>query len=164
MMVYLIAARLALRVIPFRWLAGYLSQPPRRPQATFAERRWFGATAYHPLTAQRDEITGAERAQFRRAVHWIMPEAIWFLPGETVCLPQAIAAQTFLRRLGMATTLYLGAATLPTHGLMVHAWLQDGDNIIIGQTVGQNYHVLACFPASPAAQEHSSAAVGLTSF
>jgi hypothetical protein len=145
-MLYLLAARLALCVIPFRWLTWFLERSPRRPQDTFTERRRIGASVRSAFTANRDEITGSERARFRKKAQSLINLAAWFLPGETVCLPRAIAAQTFLRRLGIGTTLYYGAAILAERGLTAHAWLQDGNEVIVGQTDGQEYHTLARYP------------------
>jgi hypothetical protein len=99
-----------------------------------------------PFTACRHEITGIERERFRKGVQWGINEAAWFLPGETVCFPRAIAAQAFLRRLGIGTTLCYGAATLPERGLTGHVWLQDGDEVVVGQHDGQDYHILARYP------------------
>jgi hypothetical protein len=143
---YLLAARVALRVIPFRRLTWFFERLPRRPQETFAERKRVGASARMPFTAGKDEITGTERARFRRRVQWLTNEAAWFLPGETVCFPRAIAAQALLRRLGIGTTLYYGAATLPERGLTAHVWLQDGSEMIVGHHDGQDYHILAPYP------------------
>jgi hypothetical protein len=145
-MLYLLAARVALRVIPFRRLTWFFERPPRRPQDTFAERERIGAAARTPFTAGKDDITGTERARFRKAVQWIIDEAAWFLPCETVCLPRAIAAQVLLRRRGIGTTLYYGAATLPERGLTAHAWVQDGSQVIVGRSDGQDYHILARYP------------------
>lgn len=149
-MLYLLAARLALRVIPFRWLTWFFERPPRRPQDTFAERQRIGASARMPFTARKDEITGTERERFRRRMQWWINEAAWFLPGETVCLPRAIAAQEILRRFGIGTTLYYGAATLPERGLTAHVWLQDGSEVIVGHYDGQDYHILAHYPETHA--------------
>jgi hypothetical protein len=145
-MFYLLVARLALRVIPFRRLTWFFERPPRRPQDTFAERQRIGAAARMPFTARQDEITGTERERFRKGVQWLINEAAWFLPGETVCFPRAIVAQAILRRLGMAATLYYGAATLPERGLTAHAWVQDGSQVIVGRSDGQDYHILARYP------------------
>lgn len=147
-MIYLLAARLALRVIPFRWLTWFFERPARRPEDAFAERAWLGASAQIPYTVCKDEIVGVERERLRKVVRWLANEATWFLPGKTVCLPRAIVAQAFLRRLGLGTTLYYGAATLPERGLTAHAWLQDGSEVVIGNTGGQDYHVLAHYPGS----------------
>jgi hypothetical protein len=145
-MLYLLAARVALRVIPFRRLTWFFEHPPRKPEDTYAERRRIGAAARVPFTAGKDDISGTERARFRKAVQWVTDEAAWFLPGETVCLPRAIAAQVLLRQRGIGTTLYYGAATLPERGLTAHAWLQDGSEIVVGQHDGQDYHTLARYP------------------
>lgn len=145
-MFYLLAARLALSVIPFRWLTWFFERPPKRPQDTFAERQRIGAAARKPFPVSKDEIAGLERARFRKRTQSLINDAAWFLPGETVCLPRAMAAQTFLRRLGIGTTLYYGAATLAESGLTGHAWLQDGNEVIVGQTDGKEYLTLARYP------------------
>ena len=121
----LFVARLALRVIPFRRLTPYFERPAQRPQATIADD---------------------ERKRLREEMPWLINEAAWFLPGETTCFARAIAAQSILRRLGMATTLYYGAATLPDGGLTAHVWLQDGAAGIIGHDTAQRYHILARYP------------------
>ncbi len=150
-MFYLATARLALVVIPFRWLTWFFERPPRRPQDTFVERQRIGVTARTPFVVSKDEITGLERARFRKRTQSLINDAAWFLPFETVCLPRAIAAQTFLRRLGIGTTLYYGAATLADRGLTGHAWLQDGNEVIVGQSDGKEYLTLAHYPDSQAA-------------
>ena len=145
-MLYLLAARLALWMIPFRRLTWFFERPPRRSQDTFAERQRIGASAQIPFTAGKDEITGTERERFRRRAQRLIDAAAWFLPGETVCFPRAIAAQAILRRLGIGTALYYGAATLPERGLTAHVWLQDGNEVIVGHHDGQDYHILARYP------------------
>jgi len=79
-------------------------------------------------------------------MQWLINEAAGFLPGETTCFVRAIAAQSILRRLGMGTTLYYGAATLPDSGLTAHVWLQDGTAGIIGHDMPRHYHILARYP------------------
>ena len=145
-MLYVFAARLALRMIPLRRLTWFFERPSRLPQDTFTERQQIGTAARPPYAANQNEITEAERERLRKDTWWLTREAAWFLPGETVCFPQAIAAHLFLRRLGMGTTLYYGAATLPEHGLTTHVWLQDGNEVIVGHTGKRYYHILAHFP------------------
>lgn len=82
---YLLAARLALRVIPFRRLTWFFERPPKRPEDTFAERERLRASSPTLYPILKDEITDAERARFRKGVRWLINEAAWFLPGETVC-------------------------------------------------------------------------------
>lgn len=143
-------ARLALRVVPFRRLTWFFERPPKRPEATYAEREQLCKSSLPTLyTTRKDEITGVEREQLRKGVQWLIDEAAWFLPGETTCFPRAIAAQEILRRLGMGTTLYYGAANLPERGLTAHVWLQDGSEVIVGHHEAQDYHVLARYPDQP---------------
>lgn len=122
-MLYLLAARAALSVVPFRRLVPFFESPAKKP-----------------------EITGARRELARAVVGWAIEVAAGRLPGETVCFPRAIAAQAMLRRRGVSTMLYYGAATLPQRGLTAHAWVQDGAAGVVGHQSAPDYHVLACYP------------------
>ncbi len=118
---YLVAARVVLWVIPFRWLAPLFELSPRGPELEGDARK-----------RARDEV--------RRAVH----VAAERLPG-TTCFPKAIAAQAMMRRRRVATTLYWGAATLPGEGLAAHVWVQDGDVGVQGKRVSGAYTALAAY-------------------
>lgn len=121
--VYLAAARLALRFFHFKRLT------------------WlFGRAAKKP------EVVGNARAQFRKEVRQAIGDAQRFLPGETACFPRAIAAQAMLRRRGVSTTLYYGAKTIPDRGLTAHAWVQDGAVGVVGYSDASDYHALARYP------------------
>jgi hypothetical protein len=120
---YLLAARLALRVIPFRWLIWFFERPPKQPQ-----------------------VTDAERERMRKGVRWLMDEAAWFLPGETTCFPRAIVVQAMLRRHGVCTTLYYGAARSPDGELKTHVWVKDGTEGVVGHLIAGQYHILARYP------------------
>jgi hypothetical protein len=120
---YLLAARIALRVLPFRWLTPIFEREPRVPELEGPER---------------DEV----RAEVRRAIH----RTARLLPG-TACFPKAIAAQAMLRRRAVATTLYCGAARIPGEGLVTHVWLQDGDVGVAGHRVSRDYEPLAQYSA-----------------
>jgi len=144
---YLLIARLALRLIPFRWLTSYFERPAERPETTYAKREQIWKSFLLKLyTPHRDKITDDERKQLREGMPWLINEAAWFLPGETACFARAIAAQNILRRLGIGTTLYYGVAMLPDSGLAAHVWLQDGAAGIIGHDTAQRYHILARYP------------------
>jgi len=121
--VYLLLARLGLRVRPFRRIAAGLKRPTRRT-----------------------ELTGEERERIRKEVGWAIERTARHLPGETVCFPRGLAAQALLRRRGISTTLYYGAATLPKRGLTAHVWVQDGDEGVVGHREAGSYHVLARYP------------------
>jgi len=121
-LVCLSIARLALRLVPFARLTWIL------------ERKG------------QDYLRDGERARVREGVQWAISEASLYLPGETVCFPRAIAAQMMLRRRGITTTLYYGAATLPTRELKAHVWLQDGAIGVVGHETAGEYHILARYP------------------
>lgn len=120
--VFLAAARFALWLLPFARLTWFFERAPKH------------------------EIQGAERETIRKGVQWAIWEACFYLPGETMCFPRAIAAQAMLRRRGVRTTLYYGAAPLPTRKLRAHVWLQDGVVGVVGHETAQEYHILAQYP------------------
>lgn len=143
----LILARLALRVIPFRWLTSYFTRPAERPEASYARRESiWKASLSKSYTPHKEKITDDERKRLREETQWLISEAAWFLPGETACFARAIAAQSILRRLGIGTTMYYGAATRLPDGLTAHVWLQDGAEGVIGHDTAQRYRILARYP------------------
>ncbi len=127
--VYMLAARVALKCFAFGRLTWFLTLRPGQP-----------------------EIGGQERERTRKEVRRAIFEAARHLLGGTTCFQRAIAAQALLRRRGVGTTLYYGAATLPGHGLTTHVWVQDGDVGVVGHLVARRYHVLARYPAGARSQ------------
>jgi hypothetical protein len=143
----LILARLALRVVPFSWLTSYFKRPAELPEASYARReRIWRSSSLGTYAPRKEKITGDERKRLREGIQGLINDAAWFLPGETACFARAIAAQSILRRLGIGTTLYYGAATHFTGGLTAHVWLQDGAVGVIGYDTAQRYHILARYP------------------
>lgn len=124
----LLAARIALAVVPFRHLRRWIERPMHRP-----------------------ELSGDQRVRAREEIR----STLWILQSNprihTTCLQDAIAAQAMLRQRGVGTTLYYGAATRPGEGLAAHAWLQDGDTDVVGDPAARShhYHVLARYPDHP---------------
>lgn len=119
-------ARLALRIIPEPRLFPWFCRSPRVPQPG-------GAARIRQIRhIRRAILVGARHA-----------------PWRTVCFPQAIAAQTMLRRRGIGTILVYGARRSRDDGLSGHVWLQDGDTIIIGEQAAADYHALIRFPPGP---------------
>lgn len=118
-------AWLLVQTIPFRWLAGTLGEPMRESAAT--------------LDASDLELAGLTGAAVRAAAN--------YTPWSSVCLPQAVAAQWMLRRRRIAATLYLGVAkeSASPPGLVAHAWLRCGDQILTGAGGRQQYTVLTTF-------------------
>jgi hypothetical protein len=120
---YLLAARLALRVVSFPRLVPVLSRAPKRP-----------------------EVEGQLRDTVRSDVRRAIIRASRRLPG-TVCFPQAIAAQAMLRRRGISTTLVCGAATDRSAGLKAHVWLLDRADAVMGGRQSHEFVELARYPS-----------------
>jgi Transglutaminase-like superfamily len=137
---HLLLARLALRVLPFRWLVWWFQRPARQP-----------------------ELQGAAR----RAVCEDMRIAVYFtnewLALNAVCFPVSIATQTMLRRRRVSTTLYYGAATVTDTvtdtvadlgKLTAHVWLQDGAEGIVGHEDISQFQILARYSSQPVSARH----------
>jgi len=124
--VCLLAARAAIRTVSYRHLEPLFGRRPRRP-----------------------ERSGAEREEGRRRVQRAVRAAARRLPVPSTCFCEAVAAQIMLRRRGIGTTLYYGAATFPERGLTAHVWLRDGREGVVGHWTAAGYHVLACYPGNP---------------
>jgi hypothetical protein len=121
----LAAARLALRVLPFRRLVWLFDRPA-------ADRA----------------VTGAQRERLRMEVGRSIWLAAGRLPGPVVCFPRAIAAHLMLRRRGVATTLYYGAARRPEGGPpLTHVWVQDGAQGVVGARRARDCVVLGSYPS-----------------
>jgi hypothetical protein len=125
-------ARLAIKLLPYRWLTWYFLRPVPGPP-----------------------LGGAARKETRAQVVWAVHISAHDLPGEFHCFPKAIAAQAMLRRRRVATALYYGAATLPGQGLAGHVWLQDGPDVLLGHFRPGRYKVLAAYPAKLASIKSS---------
>ena len=120
----LLAARLAIRLLPFRRLTAFFERPAARP-----------------------EQSGAARAQLIKEVRWAIWTATRHQRERIVCFPRAIAAQAMLRRRGVSTTLYYGAASQAGQGLSAHVWVQDGEAEVVGKRSAAGVKVLARYPA-----------------
>jgi hypothetical protein len=123
---HLVAARLAVRLLPYRVL-----------------------TRLFELSSRRPEFTGSERARICLDVRSAVEGASRRLPG-SVCLPRALAAQAMLRRRGITTTLYLGVARSPAAPHPSHAWLKDGELGVAGTRASGDYHAVASYSAKGA--------------
>ena len=137
---YLIAASLAIRLLPFRRLIPIFT------------RALPGA-----------EVTGPARSRAIADVRRAVRAAAARLPNRPVCFPQAVAAQAMLRRRAVATTLCCGANTAPGPGLNAHMWLMAGDEGVVGQEIAAQFPLLATYSnagAPGAAEKRPTAAIG----
>lgn len=115
----ILVASLAVRIVPFRALAGRLS-------------RGLAATA----TADGETVYWLRRA----VLAWARR-----LPWRTLCFEQGLAAFAMLRRRGLAATLHYGAATIDGE-LNAHVWVTSGKTEVVGCENKEDYGLLARFP------------------
>ena len=79
--------------------------------------------------------------------HWVSwaVESVGANPWmNTLCLPRTLAAHAMLRRRGIASRLCLGVAR-KGHELTAHAWLEIGNNKMVGDAESGRFTRLAEF-------------------
>ena len=103
-------ARLAINSVPFPKLTKYLGISMAESPAE--------APIHHVVEARR--------------IAWAVRTASQYTPWKSNCFPQAIAAKYLLRRKGIPSTLYLGAAFKARTELEAHAWLRCGQFYVTG--------------------------------
>ena len=86
------------------------------------------------------------RNRVRRQVRWAIVTAARRVPWRALCIQQGLAAQFMLRRRGIPSVLYYGAA-LREGDLKAHVWVRDGTIDVIGGEAASRYALLARFPA-----------------
>jgi hypothetical protein len=115
----LLAASLAVRLVPFRTLAERLTQGDKGQATADAD------TAYW---LRRALLAWAKR-----------------LPWRTLCFEQGLAAFALLRHRGLAATMHYGAATIGGE-LKAHVWVTSGATEIVGCENKEEYGLLVRFP------------------
>ncbi len=125
--VSLTAARLAVLVVPFRWIAPRLGR----------------TMASSPMEDPADP-------ELPRRIGWAVGAASRHLPWRSRCLAEAIAGKAMLRRRAVASTLYLGLAKGERANLESHAWLRCGSRVVIGERASGGFAVIASFAEPPA--------------
>jgi len=111
-------AQLAVRFIPTARLFAWAERPPRRVRR-FAtdETRWIA---------------------------WAVERVGRGAQLNSACLPRALAAQAMLRRRGIPSRLCLGVAREGS-GLLAHAWVEIGQDKIVGGAEADGFTRLAEF-------------------
>jgi len=113
----LVAARLAVALLPFRILARLTCS--HRGRCSLA-------------TARR--VSSAIRRLARMPGAWAH------------CLPQALAAHWMLARRGVASTICLGVSTRTGPGFAAHAWLLVDGITVLGGESSAEFQTIAQFP------------------
>ncbi len=116
-------SRIVIAVLPFRMVFG----------AAGAIR------VSHPAG---DERRVAIVRRIRRAIRACATHA----PFRAVCIQQGLAAQIMLRRRGVPSLLYFGAAPDKERGVVAHVWVCDRDTCVVGGERSSRFTILATFP------------------
>jgi len=116
-------AGLAIAVLPFRNIGLLAARQIRRPKPPDPVRL----------------------AQVRR-IRWAIVATAGRVPWRAVCFQQGLAAQFMLRRRGIPSVLYYGAAQDDRSGLSTHVWVRDGDLEVVGGEIACRFAILATFP------------------
>lgn len=119
---WLVAARVALRVVPVAKILQWQQKP---------------------VKARLDEARAAELGE--RVRHAVLV-AVRYAPVEFVCFPQCLAASALLRRQGLGTRLHYGVAR-EAGRLVAHTWLESGGEMLIGGEVAGAYSRLGVYEA-----------------
>jgi hypothetical protein len=116
-------ARLAILVLPFRWIAPLLGRNK----------------------GESPQKAGTAAVELLDRIAWAVAAASRNVPWECRCLAQAMAGKVMLRRRGVSSTLYLGVARGGEPGIQAHAWLRCGKRILTGRQGMAGFSVIASF-------------------
>ena len=121
---WLAIAGFAIAVLPFRHVGLLAARPIRRPKL--------------PRQARLNKV---------RRIRWAIITTAARVPWRALCFQQGLAAQLMLRRRGIPSVLYYGAAQDDRSGLHAHVWVRDGDVDVIGGEIAHRFAILATFPS-----------------
>jgi hypothetical protein len=119
---FVTAARLALLVLPFAWIAA--------------------ATGNFEAAHPGDRPRRATVDPVSRGVREALRAAVRRLPGRTTCLTRAIAGRMMLAWRGTPSTVVLGVAS-DGDKLSAHAWLVTADGCVCGGREAERFRPLA---------------------
>jgi len=96
---------------------------------------------------------------FVARLRWAITAVAARVPWRAVCFQQGLAAHLMLRRRGIASVIYYGAAQAPEAGeLAAHVWVRAGPLDVIGCENASRYALLATFPALKSEQPRAQSA------
>jgi len=88
-----------------------------------------------------------ERLLIVRRIRWAILACARRVPWRALCFEQGLTAHWMLRRRGIASVLFFGAAPHDAKGLLAHVWVRDGNVDVIGGEAAAEFAVLATFPS-----------------
>jgi hypothetical protein len=115
--------RLAVLLLPFRWLSPFLGKHMQE-------------------SLMNEDVIKLEAAKrVGRVIETVSRYTAW----ESKCLVQAIVGKIMLRQRGISNTLYLGVGRDDGKGLVAHAWLRCGETILTGGQGRERFTVVGKF-------------------
>ena len=93
-------------------------------------------------------------------VAWAVQACARRVPWRAVCFQQGLASQIMLRRRGVDSTLYFGAAMGAESELAAHVWVKAGPIEIVGCREAAGFAVLATYPPAPGWRPQSNRIAG----
>jgi Transglutaminase-like superfamily len=106
--------------------------------------RHVGLLASRPI--HRPELPRQARAYKLQRIRWAIITTAARVPWRALCFERGLAAHFMLRRRGIPSVLYYGAAQDGRRGLCAHVWVRDGDVDVIGGENAYSFAILATFP------------------
>ncbi|MBX3050239.1 MAG: lasso peptide biosynthesis B2 protein [Caldilineaceae bacterium] len=104
------------------------------------------ARHFGPLRVETPADATPEQLATARHIAWAIRRISPYTPWTSNCFPQALTAKILLRRLGISSTLYLGAAfSEDKSGLEAHAWLRCGSLYITGGKGDEKFGTVGVF-------------------
>lgn len=93
-------------------------------------------------------------------VAWAVQACARRVPWRAVCFQQGLTSQIMLRRRGVDSTLYFGAAMGAESELAAHVWVKAGQTEVVGCQEAAGYAVLATYPPAPGGRPESNRTAG----
>src|SRR5262249_40296296 len=81
-----------------------------------------------------------------KRVRWAIIATARRVPWLAMCFQQGFAAQFMLRRRGIPSVLFYGAASVDGRGLSAHVWVRDGSVDVVGGKLASGFALLTTFP------------------
>ena len=99
------------------------------------------------ISPSRRVLVEPKRMKETRRIRWAIMACGSRMPWRAMCFEQGLAAQFMLRRRGIPSVLYYGAAPDRDRGVSAHVWVRDRDIDVVGCEIASQFAVLATFPA-----------------
>jgi hypothetical protein len=103
---------------------------------------WFGGSPGH---SGYSHLLVAEQLRQAEQIGRLVRLAARHTPWQSKCLVQAVAARTLLCCRRIPSTVYLGVAKSPLHGMQAHAWVTAGSVHVTGNDGSRNFTTIAAF-------------------